>query len=679
MRNIRSGLLAVLLGELCPLISAAENPSVDELVRDLKSETFRDRFRAATELKKLGAGAKDALPALIVALNDPENSVRQLAAQSIGNLGVDGKPALPTILDNLQKSQSFLAIDYATAITRISDTASKTAVRRLLVIKSPKTGRMIIKYGFLDEFPNRTVKHVVELVNDESVEVRASSAKFLGRLATWRINNEPIWKTVTTPSSQNQRVLLPMLKDAHSSVRIQAGIAFAKLSREQAQPAVPAIIEGVTASQIQGYEAANLVGHIPKDAVPQLVNALASKPDIQHELIAAITVWPDLAAPQFIVALKHEKAGVRYGAAHGLAHHRLKPHRAEADAALALALTDSSVDVRLRAAELLVDVNAQQIEAAVPVLVAVLGDDAVPRRRRAAAALGHAGPTAAAAIEPLIRLLDHSDETFRVYSAVAITQIDTGHLPAARPVFEQTILAESQPPHTLKERVLTAAITMGTKADALVGCLTYACKRPVPNTNTLQLLLARALVAVATDQAQPGIDNVVRMLSEGNWSAQTAAIRTLGEIGPPTVSAAPQLLRLVDAEKHKTATRAAIALLRIRPSDIKARGYLSDSLALGVLPGRLPGKKRQRFYTCIVAFRTGDRVTSMFVPELVAVLANPDSRYTSRMQSLIGRLEGAAADTAVPALRKLLEHDSEKVREAASTVLERLDAEATSS
>ena len=140
MRNIRSGLLAVLLGELCPLISAAENPSVDELVRDLKSETFRDRFRAATELKKLGAGAKDALPALIVALNDPENSVRQLAAQSIGNLGVDGKPALPTLLDNLQKSQSFLAIDYATAITRISDTASKTAVRRLLVIKSPKTG-----------------------------------------------------------------------------------------------------------------------------------------------------------------------------------------------------------------------------------------------------------------------------------------------------------------------------------------------------------------------------------------------------------------------------------------------------------------------------------------------------------------------------------------------------------
>lgn len=673
MSNGKQILFAVTLYSIC-CPALAESRGVDQLARDLKSEVVRDRYQAADELKKLGGGAKDALPELVEALQDPENSVRQLAAQAIGNLGQDGRPALPALLKVLQETRNFLAIDYAMAMTRISDTATRDAVRQLLLVKSPKTQQILLTIRYLDEFPDHSVRDSVELLTDESFEVRANAAEFLGDLATRQIKDRPVWELVTVSSNQVVEALAPALDDSHTNVRIQAGIAIAKLARENSQRAIPAIIEGVIAGQIQGYEAASLVRFLPEDAIPAFANALNVDHEAQTELIATMAVWPDLAAPVLIEAVKNDNAGIRYGAATGLGHHRLEQHRNSADSTLARTLSDNNVDVRLRAAESLVQVQAHQTKVAVPVLTTILNDDSIPRRVRAATALGLTGAAAKSAVKPLMALLEHSDETLRVHSAVSLTQIDPDLFRVSLPIFEETLQAESQAPHPLKRRTLNAAMAMGTKAHDLADCLSQVCQRPVALYDEIHLLEARVLATIAPEMAKPGVDNLVQMLAEGHWTSQSAAIRTLGEIGPPAVSAAPQLLQLVHSDNHKTATRAAVTLLRIRPSDGEARQYISDSLAFGTRRGRLTGEKRQRFYACMLALHPDDAVTASFVPELITVLANPDGRYTSRVQGLIGRQDKSVTDKAVPELRKLLDHKSEKVREAAAAVLERLKA-----
>jgi HEAT repeat protein len=68
-------------------------PSVESLIKQLKDKDDVVRLKAAKELGKLGAAAKDAIPALTEALKDPDDDVRSVAKNSLALIREAVEPA----------------------------------------------------------------------------------------------------------------------------------------------------------------------------------------------------------------------------------------------------------------------------------------------------------------------------------------------------------------------------------------------------------------------------------------------------------------------------------------------------------------------------------------------------------------------------------------------------------
>ncbi len=78
-------------------MTTADDP-LPALVAALRSAEPSERLRAAKDLGRLGWLAREAMPALVGALADDEQKVRETAAQAIGGMGPEALPALCDIL-----------------------------------------------------------------------------------------------------------------------------------------------------------------------------------------------------------------------------------------------------------------------------------------------------------------------------------------------------------------------------------------------------------------------------------------------------------------------------------------------------------------------------------------------------------------------------------------------------
>lgn len=82
--------------------TTADDPLPD-LVRALRSAAAVDRQRAAKDLGRLGWLAREALPALVRALDDDDAKVREAAAHAVGGMGPDALPQLVLMLGHPDK------------------------------------------------------------------------------------------------------------------------------------------------------------------------------------------------------------------------------------------------------------------------------------------------------------------------------------------------------------------------------------------------------------------------------------------------------------------------------------------------------------------------------------------------------------------------------------------------
>lgn len=85
-----------------PPSTTTEDPLPD-LIQALRCSAATDRQRAARNLGRLGWLARDALPALVAALGDDNQKVREAAAHAIGLMGPDALPALAGMLAHPDK------------------------------------------------------------------------------------------------------------------------------------------------------------------------------------------------------------------------------------------------------------------------------------------------------------------------------------------------------------------------------------------------------------------------------------------------------------------------------------------------------------------------------------------------------------------------------------------------
>jgi HEAT repeat protein len=91
------------MSEAHPPPSTVADDPLPDLLRGLRSAAAGERLRAAKDLARLGWLAREALPALIGALNDDDGKVREVCAQAIGNMGPDVLPTLAEMLTHHDK------------------------------------------------------------------------------------------------------------------------------------------------------------------------------------------------------------------------------------------------------------------------------------------------------------------------------------------------------------------------------------------------------------------------------------------------------------------------------------------------------------------------------------------------------------------------------------------------
>jgi HEAT repeat protein len=86
-----------------PPFAAISADPLPALVRALRGPNAADRLQAAKDLARLGWLAREALPALVAALDDDDAKVREVSAQAIGNMGPDALPTLSGMLTHFDK------------------------------------------------------------------------------------------------------------------------------------------------------------------------------------------------------------------------------------------------------------------------------------------------------------------------------------------------------------------------------------------------------------------------------------------------------------------------------------------------------------------------------------------------------------------------------------------------
>jgi HEAT repeat protein len=115
------------------------------LIERLKHEDKQVRMEAAYGLGVTGGDATDDVClALADALKDPDRDVRQLAAESLGKIGLIAKPAFSALIQTLQDEDQFVRLHAAYALSLIDPARSAAAVAILKDAKVDQiTGTMV--------------------------------------------------------------------------------------------------------------------------------------------------------------------------------------------------------------------------------------------------------------------------------------------------------------------------------------------------------------------------------------------------------------------------------------------------------------------------------------------------------------------------------------------------------
>ena len=103
--NVHGILFFLSSAAMAALICGAQGAEISELVSDLESSDAKKRRVAAYQLNQLGAGAAEAVPALVKALDDDEVQVFFHAVTALARIGPKAEAAVPALVERLGKSR----------------------------------------------------------------------------------------------------------------------------------------------------------------------------------------------------------------------------------------------------------------------------------------------------------------------------------------------------------------------------------------------------------------------------------------------------------------------------------------------------------------------------------------------------------------------------------------------
>lgn len=310
-------------------------------------------------------------------------------------------------------------------------------------------------------------------------------------------------------------------------------------------------------------------------------------------------------------------------------------------------LTASPADLAPIVSKQLADADPSVVLAAMHTL-ADLGDDAVPfllealkspeSRYWATVALAEIGPDAAAATEPLAKLVEESDEEERMQAILALAGIGE-KAAAAAPAVAKVLEASDESSRA------AAAFALGRLRAA--GCDECLAKAASSDDAFLATTAAwararihpddAALVAEAVDRLQKGLDSADPEMRAASASGLSDLAADLDAAGKERL--AGEFVGLLSDADQESGLAAGAALVRLGAAAVPA---LDGALATGALkPAVLE-----------IAAAIGPAAKPL-LPKLVALLDDPDMAIREEAAVAVGNLKADAAE-AVPSLEKLL-------------------------
>jgi HEAT repeat protein len=262
------------------LPSQAQDNDVPRLIEKLRKDTeARNRKSAARALGELGLKAKQAVPALIKALNDADSSVRDEAENSLKKIG---EPAVAELLPGLKDPDEFVRLRIVGVLGGIGPDAKAA----LPALEEAKKDTSAFVRSAAEEAVIRVkvdAKALIALLKDKEEDKRLYAVKavaFLGPHA------KPILPDLCTALKQ----------DKSKEVRCEAARSLARLGKD-GKDAVLALASVLTDPddkiKLNALEALGAMGTDAKAALPAIDRAGKAAQRTKNDDVyqAAMRAW----------------------------------------------------------------------------------------------------------------------------------------------------------------------------------------------------------------------------------------------------------------------------------------------------------------------------------------------------------------------------------------------------
>lgn len=454
------------LGEIRPE-GEASITIISEFLADPDEEV---RQAAAETLGKYGVQAKQSVSLLVLVLND-KAPVLKAVIDALVKIGPD---AIPELLAVLQDTREPVRTAAANALVRIGAPAVPALIQKFSIRNEPLheiVATLLLKIG------RPAVPALIDGVDHPVDDVREHCARLLGR--------------IDASEAQQQEAATKILQKLESE-KLALHDTFVTSLVNLGKPAIDPLIQELDSPNAAVREdAAHALGEIerePRKVVPSLVMKLGDVEPVRQAAINALIRFGSVAVNDLVQSLNKEER------------------------------------VRTGAVEALVGIGRPAVH---PLMDALSSADAASL---ALARIGHP------AIQPLLRRLRENPPPPDVCQRIAETLARIG-VPAIEPLQEAVQENYQNANYTMR---LYSALALGFLGPMAVNAHEVLTKVGARERHrVVQKVISDALIKIG----HPGVLGLIRQLEDPDPNLRRFAAMTLAEIGPQAKDAIPALIR----------------------------------------------------------------------------------------------------------------------------------------
>jgi len=690
--------------------------AVPTLINFLKNPSTEVRILAATALGKIGAKAKAALPALTTAAKDTSNigpvlrtdvasSVADAAATAALKINPKYQEALAKeILPDLIKALK--STDQGTV------QAAAYALQRLGIFAKPAANALIEAEKNTNGFAGSVIATILDQIGARSPldQLKSSTTPLEKKLAVlneMRFSRDIDDRTIS--------LLVSLLKDPNPKIRNRAAYTLGNKA-PATKDAIPALIEAMAdmelaRAKVDAYESEpdiipKALSQFGKRVVGDVAQVLkepkasAFKQWNAAKTLALLGRMAEPALPVLQQSFKHPMPAVATESccAYVLAGGRF----AETTNILKQGLKQKE-EFFLYQTIFAIERIGYPAREFVPELKELLGHKTSEIRIRAAHALAKMREAAKPAVPAMAELLSSKDSRERFQVTEAITNLGPEAADALPALLKRLSIREMMSPHP----ALLAIGGMGPGAKDAVPELIKLLQSKKENTADAIKVLGRI-----GPSAAPAVPSLITFLQDKDEYLRSDAAQALGLIGPTAREAIPALQKLLQDSKKSIRLKAITALILINndsatymPQLIELWNNSEDSDEIGFniehvrtdvaevweLIGTKAAPAKDLMFAAITDEKTSlgtlnhlckalanfKDETAIIVPKLVALLERPEKSNSSKYTyvhavAALGKI-GPAASPAIPAIRKLTDHEDKHVADTAYEALGKIE------